>query len=75
VGEDVRDTPGVAARATRAIGDIPLLLVSFGASDTSVSLVVSHEDVHEVVVKLHGEFFGEGVPEGMFARTDVEASL
>jgi len=49
--------------------------MSYGASDTSVSLVVSQKDVHEVVVTLHGEFFGDGIPDGVFARADEEGHL
>jgi hypothetical protein len=48
--------------------------MSYGASNTSVSLVVSEKDVEEVVVKLHGEFFGDGIPDGAFARAGGEVS-
>jgi aspartate kinase len=74
VGADAGNAPSVAARATRAIGDARLLLMSYGASNTSVSLVVSEKDVEEVVVKLHGEFFGDGIPDGAFARAGGEVS-
>jgi aspartate kinase len=72
VGADAGNTLSVAARATETMGEIPVLLMSYGASDTSVSLVVSEKNVPEVVVKLHREFFGDGIPEGVFARADEE---
>jgi aspartokinase len=72
VGTEVGGAPLVAARTTRTIGDVPILLASYGASETSVSLAVSEKDAHEVLAALHEEFFGEGLPDGVLTRSGEE---
>ncbi len=73
VGEDIGRTPGVVTRATRALEHIPLLMASYGASDTSASFVVSKDDADEVVMMLHRELFGESAPSDIFVPTAVKA--
>jgi aspartate kinase len=57
VGEGLRGTPGVAARAFSTITDINVSLISQGASSINFTFVVSEERVREVVTRLHEEFF------------------
>jgi aspartate kinase len=57
VGEGLRGTPGVAARAFSTITDINVSLISQGASSINFTFVVSEEKVQEVVTRLHEEFF------------------
>ena len=57
VGEGLRGTPGVAARAFSTISDINVSLISQGASSINFTFVVSEERVQEVVTRLHEEFF------------------
>jgi len=57
VGEGLRGTPGVAARAFSTITDINVSLISQGASSINFTFVVSEEQVQEVVTRLHEEFF------------------
>lgn len=57
VGEGLRGTPGVAARAFSTISDINVSLISQGASSINFTFVVSEERVREVVTRLHEEFF------------------
>jgi len=71
VGADA-GTAGIAARAMGSIGDRPILLMSYGTSDDSVSLVVSAADAHGALEKLHEEFFGDALPEGGFTLVDRE---
>jgi aspartokinase len=73
VGEEIGRTPGVVTRATRVLEHIPLLMASYGASDTSASFVVSKDDVDEVVMMLHRELFGESAPSDIFVPTEVKA--
>jgi aspartokinase len=73
VGEDIGRTPGVVTRATRVLEHIPLLMASYGASDTSASFVVSKDDVDEVVMMLHRELFGKSAPSKIFLPTEVKA--
>lgn len=57
VGEGLRGTPGVAARAFSTISDINVSLISQGASSINFTFVVEEEYAKEVVTRLHEEFF------------------
>lgn len=57
VGEGLRGTPGVAARAFSTITDINVSLISQGASSINFTFVVDEKQVQEVVTRLHDEFF------------------
>ena len=57
VGEGLRGTPGVAARAFSTISDINVSLISQGASPINFTFVVYEGRVKEVVTRLHEEFF------------------
>lgn len=58
VGENLKFTPGIAARIFRAVEDVNVLMISQGASRRNVSFVVAEEDVERAVRLLHREFFG-----------------
>jgi len=58
VGQDLKHTPGIAARIFRAVEKINILMISQGASQRNVSLVVKEKDVEDAVRRLHEEFFG-----------------
>jgi aspartate kinase len=57
VGEELRSTPGIAARAFGALGDINVRMISQGASEMNLSFVVQDKDADESVRRLHREFF------------------
>jgi aspartate kinase len=57
VGQDLKFTPGVAARVFRTIEDVNVLMISQGASRRNISFVVEERDVEAVVRRLHREFF------------------
>ncbi len=60
VGQDIKFTPGIAARIFRTIEDVNVLMISQGASRRNVSFVVEERDADEVVRRLHAEFFEQG---------------
>ena len=62
VGEQMQTTAGIADRIFRAIGDINVMMVSQGASEINMSLVIDEQFVSDAVRRLHKEFF-EPVPE------------
>ncbi|HEX9829106.1 MAG TPA: lysine-sensitive aspartokinase 3 [Bacteroidota bacterium] len=62
VGEQMHSTAGVADRIFRALSDINAMMISQGASEINMSLVINEQDVNEAVKRLHAEFF-EPVPE------------
>jgi aspartate kinase len=62
VGDDIRRTPGVAARVFGALKDINVRMISQGASLRNISLVVSGADLHRAIESLHREFFDSPSP-------------
>jgi len=59
VGENIRDTPGVAARLFNSLGPINVRMVSQGASALNFGIVIAMEDLAEAVRRIHEEFFSE----------------
>jgi len=59
VGDNIRYTPGVSARAFRALGDVNVRMISQGASLLNLGFVVSGADLRRAVESLHAEFFAE----------------
>jgi aspartate kinase len=57
VGENIRRCPNVAARAFSALDGIQPRMVSQGASQLNLSVVVAAADLHRAVESLHREFF------------------
>ncbi len=62
VGENIRRSPGVAARAFAALGNIHVHMMSQGASELNLSLVVAASDLRAAVESLHREFFSTPDP-------------
>jgi aspartate kinase len=63
VGENLRDTPGVAAQIFQAISDINVRMISQGASEINLTFVIDEADVPEAVRRLHAKFFTDVDPE------------
>ena len=59
VGDNIRRTPGVAARVFSALGDVNVRMISQGASRLNLSFVVAGPDASTAVRLLHEEFFRE----------------
>jgi aspartate kinase len=59
VGDNIRYTPGVAARAFGAVRNVNLRMISQGASLLNLGFVVAGPDLRTAVESLHGEFFSE----------------
>jgi len=59
VGDNIRRTPGVAARVFGALGDVNVRMISQGASRLNLSFVVAGRDASVAVRLLHDEFFRE----------------
>jgi aspartate kinase len=63
VGENIRRSPDVGARVFTALKDIPTHMLSQGASQLNLSLVVDAENLRRAVELLHTEFFSNPDPE------------
>ena len=57
VGEDLRNTPGLAAKIFATIQDVNVSLISHGASSVNLTFVVKEDKVNETISKLHRAFF------------------
>ena len=62
VGDQMHATAGVADRIFHALGDINAMMISQGASENNMSMVVEESQITLAVQRLHKEFF-EPVPE------------
>jgi aspartate kinase len=63
VGENIRSSPGVAARVFTSLRNIPTHMLSQGASQLNLSIVVASRDLAHAVESLHQEFFSNPDPE------------
>jgi aspartate kinase len=59
----MHSTVGVADRVFRALGDINVIMISQGASEINMSIVMDEADVVPAVQRLHKEFFST-IPAG-----------
>jgi aspartate kinase len=62
VGDQMHSTAGIADRIFNALGDINVIMISQGASEINMSLVIEGDRVNDAVQRLHKEFF-EPVPD------------
>ncbi|MDE2927510.1 MAG: lysine-sensitive aspartokinase 3 [Acidobacteriota bacterium] len=63
VGEEVKETPGIAARIFGALEGINVQMISQGASRINMTFLVAEETMEEAVRLLHDEFFRQPDPE------------
>jgi len=63
VGENLRETPGIAARVFGELRDLKIRMISQGASEINLTFVVEEDDVPGVIRRLHSSFFAELDPE------------
>jgi len=63
VGENIRSTPGIAAKVFSTISDVNIHMISQGASEINISFVIDEAEVPKVVSRLHSVFFSEVDPE------------
>ncbi len=57
VGDNLRNTPGLAVRMLSAITDVNINMISQGASEINLSFVVDENQVDDAVRRLHKELF------------------
>jgi len=63
VGENLRETPGVAAKVFRVLENVKIRMISQGASEINLTFVIQEDDAESVVKLLHREFFSQVDPE------------
>jgi aspartate kinase len=57
VGEQMRSTAGITNRIFNALSNVEILMISQGASEINMSVVIEEQFVNEAVQRLHNEFF------------------
>lgn len=62
VGENLKFTPGIAARVFSTISDINVSMISHGASSINLSFIVSEQTMEEAIHLLHRQFFSSPDP-------------
>jgi aspartate kinase len=73
VGENLKFTPGVAARIFSSIEQVNVSMISHGASAINVSFIVSDNDIERAVKALHSELFSELDAETFEAPASMQA--
>lgn len=63
VGENLRETPGIAAHVFGELSDVKIRMISQGASEINLTFVIEEDDVPEVIRRLHKTFFSDLDPE------------
>ncbi|MGA7160558.1 MAG: lysine-sensitive aspartokinase 3 [Bacteroidota bacterium] len=66
IGERLHSTVGVADRIFRSLEDIDVMMISQGASELNISLVIDNRNVVKAVQRLHKEFFEPLPQEALF---------
>jgi len=59
VGERLKSTPGIGARLLTSLGDINVEMISMGANEINLSLVVQQEHTSEALRRLHRVLAGD----------------
>ncbi|MBX2992628.1 MAG: aspartate kinase [Bacteroidetes bacterium] len=57
VGKGIRGAGGILPRIFHALPDFQVYMISFGASDANLTLVIDGERLHEALNNLHAGFF------------------
>jgi aspartate kinase len=63
VGENLRETPGIAARVFSELSDVKIRMISQGASEINLTFVIEEDAVPDVIRRLHKTFFTDVDPE------------
>lgn len=66
IGEGIKQTAGIASRLFGALKGININMVSVGASEVNLSIVVKEYDLIQAVSLLHEEFFKYGLDSEFF---------
>jgi aspartate kinase len=66
VGERLKSERGIAGRVFGRLHDIPIDMISHGASEINLTMVIDDDRVPEAVMELHDEFFSSISEPGIF---------
>ncbi len=66
IGEGIRNTSGISARFFGILKDINIYMVSMGASEINLSIVIDEDKLKSAVELLHKEFFSNELDSSIF---------
>ncbi len=66
IGDGIRDTSGIASRFFTIMKGINISLITFGASEVNLSIVIHDDDLESAVQLLHNEFFSNNINQDLF---------
>ncbi len=66
VGSNLRGSPGLAGRIFSAIKNFGVSMISFGATDSNLTVILDNDSVEEAVKSIHREFFENGTDNEVF---------
>jgi aspartate kinase len=61
VGKGLRGRAGIADRIFKPLKDVRVYMVSYGASDLNLTLLIDEVNVNKALTCLHQEFFDTGI--------------
>ncbi len=64
VGDMLKETPPLLRKTFNALGDVDIDMLSMGANDINLSIVLRAEEADEALRRLHAAFFGSGAATG-----------
>jgi aspartate kinase len=66
IGEGIKQTAGIASRIFGALKGINISMVSVGASEVNLSIVIKESDLQRAVELLHNDFFSSDLDPAFF---------
>jgi aspartate kinase len=72
LGSSITQNPGVLNRIFNSVSDFNISMISFGASQFSINIVLEDDDALEAVREIHSELFGEVFTDDIFEVLDQQ---
>lgn len=66
IGESIRNTVGIGSKFFGAMSGINISMISLGASEVNLSIIIDEVELDTALENLHNEFFGNGLDPKIF---------
>jgi Aspartokinases len=70
LGSNILHTPGTMGRIFKALSDFNIYMISFGALQSSINIVVENDDLPDGLNQMHEEFFESVFTDDVFEELD-----
>lgn len=68
IGEGIKLTAGIAGKFFGVLKGVNIYMVSVGASEVNLSIVIDEENLEKTLLLLHDEFFNENLDKNIFTE-------